>query len=191
MKTTNKPKSIFLLLLITFLCINLSCKKNDDMVPDQILKNNYSGTLTVRNTNTYPEWDETAQVDVTIDKDGLVTFGNTSLTYSGEKIIDDDSKIVRSGSWTIYPTGILEQHNDIIYIQVDAGVSVVNDVQQVYEKDDLGNWILLYEVNYTGNPNSDLSFIFDDAETGGGSTCGITADTGSIIWTLLLTVTLD
>lgn len=191
MKTTNKPKSIFLLLLITFLCINFSCKKNDDMVPDQILKNNYSGTLTVRNTNTYPEWDKTAQLSVTIDKDGLVTFGNTTLIYSGETIIDDDSKIERSGSWTIDPTGILEQDNDIIYIQVDAGVIVVNDVQKIYAKDNDGNWQLMNETCFDSEPNSDLSFIFSEAETGGGSIISADSQTGSLTWTLVLAVALD
>ena len=191
MKTTNKPKSIFLLLLITFLCMNLSCKKNDDMVPDQILKNSYSGTLTVRNTNTYPEWDKTAQVGVTIDKDGLVTFGNTSLTYSGDTIINDDSKIERSGSWTIDPTGILEQDNDIVYIQVDAGVSVVNDVQKIYAKDNDGNWQLVNETNFDSTPNSDLSFVFNDAETGGGSIISADSGTASLTWTLVLAAAID
>ena len=194
MKTTNNLRNIVLFLPVTLLCMGLSCSKNekeDDMVPDQIQEHSYIGTLTVKNTNTYPEWDETAQVDVTIDKEmGLVTFGHTTLTYSGETIINNDAKIERSGSWTIDPTGRLEQDGDVVYVQVDAGVSVVNDIQKIYAKNNQGNWQLVNQTSFDSTPNSDLSFKLDDAVINGSV---ISADSGiaSLTWTLRLSVALD
>ena len=179
-----------LLLFVTLLCINISCKKDIDMVPDQLLSNSYVGTLTVRSFNSYPEWDKTASINVNIDKEtGLVIFGNTTLTYSGETIIEDDSKIERSGSWTIYPTGILMGEKQI-YVEVDAGVSVVNDVQKLYDKDDQGNWVLVIVTNLDSEPNSDLNFVLDDAVVSGSI---ISADAGSasLTWILKLDVALD
>jgi len=161
------------------------------MVPDPILEHDYAGFMKVRYTNTYPEWDVSTQVDVNIDKEfGLVDFGNATLNYSGETIINDDSKIERSGSWTINPSGRLEEDKGTINIPVDAGVVVVNDVQKIYARDNNGDWILMNQTNFDSEPNSDLVFELTEAETGGSV---VTAETeaGSITWSLHLTVDID
>lgn len=185
---TNKQ---LLLILIAVLCITISCKKDNDMVPGQILNNSYNGTLSVKNVNTYPEWDESAQVNVEIDKEfGLVTFSSTTLNYSGETIINDDSKIVRTGSWEIVPSGILKEDNNTIYIEVDAGISVVNDIQKIYAKNNEGLWELVNETNFDSQPNSDMVFDLNDAATSG-SVVSADSGTASLTWTLRLTVALD
>ena len=196
MKNHLKLKQLYilsLLLLITGLVLP-GCKKDDsnDMVPDNWLDNSYKGSLTVRYMNVYPAWDVSTTMDVEIDKvTGLVTISNATLNYSGETLVSADSKIQRSGSWSINPTSELRDKPDNPNIYVDAGIIIQNDVQNIYAKDNSGNWQLVNSTDFSGEtPESELSFNLNDAVIGG-STITASGAGGSITWTLILVVALD
>jgi len=168
-----------------------STNEENPMVPDNWLEHSYHGSLTVKSTNTYPEWAVSTRMNVTIDKElGLVEFEKGSLNYSGETLISPSSKIVRSGSWKISPTGRLEKDNDIVYVRVDAGVVVENDAQKLYAKNNSGEWKLVNETNFDSKPNSDLSFVLDEAIING-SVISANSEIASLKWTLRLTPGLD
>lgn len=173
-------------------CIDLGPKdEGSDMVPDNWLDRSYSGTLTVRYTNVYPEWDVSTSMNVEIEKElGSISIESKTLQYSGETMVSDDSKIERSGSWNIDPSAFFEGDTKTPRLNVDAGISVNNDVQKVYAKDQYGEWQLVNEVPFSGNPNSDLSFDFNEAHSSG-SVISVTTDGGSMTWTLALIPHLD
>ncbi len=194
MKKSNvTAQSIVIFYALVILIMFIGCaKKENDMAPENWLERSYYGTLMVRYTSVYPEWDVTAQMDVVIDKElGAVTVSDATLSYSGETVIDADSKIERSGSWEMYPIGRLEGTLDDRYVFIDAGVNVMNDVQNIYTKDNQGNWQLVNTLDFSGaEPNADLTFDFDDAIISG-AVINATSNAGSLTWTLLLTPALD
>lgn len=158
------------------------------MDPDPILTNDYQGHLFVQYTNTLPPWDVSTTMNVHIDKElGVVTIDNGTLSYSGDTIIQNDSRLVRSGEWAMYPIGTLMEDAGSKYMDVDAQVTVQNDVQRIYAKDNDGNWVLVNETPFNETPYSVVSFDFDDAVLNGGSYQSLVVATGSIIWRLTLT----
>ena len=77
----NSKKKIGMLILTIAIIFLISCSKEEPtpvepapIEPPEILTNDYSGWLELHFTNQYPAFDETAQVDVTINKYGEVTF---------------------------------------------------------------------------------------------------------------------
>jgi hypothetical protein len=157
------------------------------MIPDPVLTNDYQGQLYVRYTSTLPPWDVSTTMNVHIAKDlGVVTIDGGTLSYSGDTIINGDSRLVRSGQWSMSPNGILMEDAGRKYIDVDAQVTVQNDIQRIYAKDNDGNWVLVNETPFNETPYSVVSFDFDDAETNG-SYQSLVVATGSIIWRLTLT----
>jgi hypothetical protein len=196
MKKTTAYHRLFFLFIITAGCLLLAgCEKKEDppdMAPENWLERSYIGILTVQYTSVYPEWDVSTQMDVVIDKElGAVTIDNATLDYSGETLVSDDSKIERSGSWGLYPTGRLEGTWDDRYVFIDAGIVIQNDMQKIYAKDDEGAWQLVSSLDFSGSePNSDLTFDFDDAIING-SIISVTTNAGSLTWTLYLTPALD
>jgi len=131
-------KNFKTLLLLTLFCITLfSCKK-------QALTNSYIGELHLDYTNTYPEWSVSESMNVKINKDALITIESGTVTYSGETLISDDSKIERSGHWNMSPNGQFADGSKE-NIEIDAVISVLNDITKIYAKDDSGNWILVQQ----------------------------------------------
>lgn len=179
---------LMFLMFLSFLVI-LGCNKKEEpnMVPDPILTNDYQGQLFVQSTNMLPPWNVSTTMDVFIDKElGAVTIDGGTLSYSGDTIINDDSRLVRSGEWAMYPIGTLMEDAGRKYMDVDAQVNVQNDVLSVYAKDDNGNWVLMYETPFNETPYSVVSFDFDEAVLNG-SYQSLVVATGSIIWRLTLT----
>jgi hypothetical protein len=157
-------------------------------VTGSILDSNYSGTLYLRFSNTFPEFDESTQVAVEIDKYGGVTFETGTLSYEGE---DDNgqSKLKRSGTLTLAPYGNVFHANGGIIIEVDENTSFNERFQQwVWDKSTL-TWIPVMDENFSGTWNGGLGFDLDEAVISG-STVGVTNAQGSVIWTLVLTPTL-
>ena len=188
MKKNNLLLSLLSLVFLSFLIIQ-SCKKKEEpnMIPDPVLTNDYQGQLFVRYTSTLPPWDVSTTMDVHIDKEfGLVTIDGGSLSYSGDTVIDNNSRLVRSGQWGMNPTGILMEDASRKYIDVDAQVTVQNDVQRIYAKDNEGNWQLVNETPFNETPYSVVSFDFDEAVLNG-SYQSLVVATGSIVWRLTLT----
>ncbi len=178
-------KLIFTLISILYLGCDKSNPDNDNN--DVKLDYNYSGFLNIRYTNTLPEWDVSTQISADIDKDlGVILFDSGILSYSGETMTEDDSKISREGTWNINPTGFFKQIGDSILIEVDGGVTVVNDVQKIWGKDDKGQWILLNETTFNETPDAQLVFSLIEAQLNG-SIVSVEETTGSITWTLGLT----
>ncbi|MBN2612372.1 MAG: hypothetical protein JXB00_12505 [Bacteroidales bacterium] len=188
-KTISKVITMALILAFA-----TGCTKKDppNMAPDNWLERSYLGVLTINYTSVYPEWNVSATMDVTIDKEmGDVMVSSTTLNYSGETIIDEDGKIERTGSWELVPTGRLEGTWEDRYVFIDAGIIIQNDVQKIYAKDDQGNWQLVSTVDFSGaEPNSDLTFDFDEANSSG-SVISVASAAGSITWTLHLMPALD
>lgn len=132
---------LFLLTGILFSgCFLFEEENNEPEIPDNWLEHSYLGTLTVQYTNTYPEWNESAVMDVDIDKQtGLINFSGTILSFSGETLISVDSKITRSGSWNINPLGLLINDEGTVYVQVDAQVVVNSEYRSYMLKPVTGN----------------------------------------------------
>ncbi|MFU8843767.1 MAG: hypothetical protein ACNA7V_08170 [Bacteroidales bacterium] len=156
---------------------------------DNILENDYSGTLRVEFNNTMPEFSAEAIMDVEIMKFGNVDIYSGTLQYYGETLVSDNSKIERHGQWDINPDGVLIKDGGELYLVVDAKIDVAFDVTKVYAKDSNGNWVLVSEYDYLGQPGSQLSFNFWEAVISG-STTGTNDQYGSIMWTLQLTPTI-
>ena len=188
----NKFSGMYVIIIACLFLISCDKKDQEDPTPDNWLDNSYKGSLTVRYMNVYPAWDVSTTMDVEIDKvTGLVTISNATLNYSGETLVSADSKIQRSGSWSINPTSELRDKPDNPNIYVDAGIIIQNDVQNIYAKDNSGNWQLVNSTDFSGQtPESELSFNLNDA-TINGSTITASGAGGSIIWTLILSPALD
>ena len=186
-----KPEFPFITaLLLCFISISCNKKDNSDLVPAPLFKNSWEGSLEVTFTNLIPPWSESSTLmSVHIDTWGIVSIEDGSLEYNGDTIINNSSRIERGGFWQMSPEGILKTYGGVDHIDVDAHVNIFSDVQNVYAKDNDGNWILVGTFDYSGTPGSDISFIFNDA-IATGSTVGINEPTGSIIWILQLSPTL-
>lgn len=187
--------SVFKIVILVFLTLAmLSCKKdkeedNDIPVIDEVLSNDYSGSLSVNFTNQLPEFSVEETMAVEINKFGLVSINSGTLDYYGETMVSDDSKIERSGQWTMEPTGILMTEGGVNYVKVDAHITINFDNQKVYAKNNQGEWELVAEIPYSGNPNSDLNFNFNDAILNNeGSVVQAQGELGSIVWHLLLVI---
>jgi len=180
--------NICIILLSLFLITAVSCKKEEDpnIIPDPLLDNNYRGSLYVKWTNTLPPWSATTSMDVFIDKQlGVITIDAGTLSYSGDTIIGDDSRLERSGQWSMNPTGILMGTVGNLTIDIDTDVVVQNDVQRIYAKVD-GEWVLVNETPFNETPYSEFTFDFNEAILNG-STISVSVGTGSILWRLTLT----
>lgn len=178
-------KNIFY--VFPLLIVLVSCSKDEEIPQDNpILDANYEGWLDIRFTNEYPPWDVSKRLQASINKKmEVILFETGSLSYSGEKIISNSSKITRTGNWLIEPAGFLKKSGADISIEVDGGVKVQNDIQRIYGKNNSGEWILLNETDFSSSPDAQLVFSLNEA-TINGSVVKVTAETGSISWSLFL-----
>jgi hypothetical protein len=150
----------------------------------QVLSNEYSGFLQLRFTNTYPAFDETAQVDVTINKYGEVTFDSGTLTYNADDN-NGQSRIVRNGTLQLNPTGNYFDNNGEDFIAVDENTTV-NENLIVYYWSGQG-WVEALNENITETWHGGLAFSIDDAAINGSIIQVVTAQ-GSVTWGLHLVV---
>ncbi len=171
-------------LIVALLSMPGCGSSNNATGPDpEVLDNNYSGTLHLNFSNTFPEFDESTSVSVEVDKYGNMTFGTGTLDYSGE---DDNGeiKIKRTGTLTIQPNGeyISETGNEHLAVNENT---TVNEHMQTWVWDG-SEWQPYMDENITATWNGGLVFDLDEAATIG-SVCEITNSQGSIVWTLTLT----
>lgn len=149
-----------------------------------VLSNEYSGFLQLRFTNTYPTFDETAQVDVTINKYGEVTFGTGTLSYSGDDN-NGQSRIVRNGTIQLNPTGYYFDNNGADFIGVDENATI-NENLIVYYWDGI-QWVEALNENITDTWHGGYAFSIVDAVINGSIIQVVTAQ-GSVTWGLYLVV---
>jgi len=157
-------------------------------VISSILDYNYTGTLYLRFTNTFPEFDESTQVAVEIDKYGGVTFETGTLSYEGDDH-DEQVRIKRSGTLTLAPYGNVFHANGDIIIEVDENTSFNERFQQWVWDKQTSTWIPVIDENFSGTWNGGLGFYLKDAVTEG-STVSVTTGQDSVIWTLTLAATI-
>ncbi len=149
-----------------------------------VLSNEYSGFLQLKFSNTYPEFDETAQVDVTINRFGEVTFGSGTLTYNADGN-NGQSRIIRNGTLQINPNGYYFDNGGEDYIGVNENTTI-NENMIVYYWD--GNtWVEVLNENITNTWNGGLAFSIDDAVLTGSIIQVVTVQ-GSASWGLYLVV---
>lgn len=188
-KKLKNRTSLLLILLLPGL-VFFSCKKDRDKpvpVPEPVLQQDYAGSLVVQSVNEMPPWSETSiGMNLFIDGElGVVSIENGSLEYNGDTILNGNSRIERGGFWNMSPTGILKTYSGINYLDVDARISVMGDVQNVYARDNYGNWVLVNSINVTGTPESRLSFVLQEA-IDASAVVNVADQFGSVTWTLSL-----
>ena len=149
-----------------------------------VFANDYSGFLQLRLTNQYPAFDETAQVDVTINKFGQVTFGSGTLSYSGDDN-NGQSRIVRNGTLQLNPTGNYFDNSGEDYIAVDENTTVTENMI-VYYWDGM-QWVEALNENINDTWHGGLAFSIDDAVLTG-SIVQVVTGQGSVTWGLYLVV---
>lgn len=199
MKKTIRHKGLLLLISLFIFAIS-GCDDSgpESDPPDMVIDyfpQSYEGTLVVQFTNTIPEWNVATSMNVSIIKTlGVIEIDSATLSYSGDDIIvPENSRIARSGRWSIDPIADEAGFTSSGYtvLPVNANITVNNDTTRVYGWDDESKtWKLAQEVDTgTQTPNSDLVFNIDDAVLGG-SVVSASGTGGSITFTLYLTPTL-
>ena len=179
-------KKVFLLILALHSLILLSCSKDEQnpTEPPQVLSHDHMGFLQLRFTNTFPAFDETAQVDVTIDKYGKVTFGTGTLTYNADDN-NGQARIVRVGTLSLNPKGSHFVSNGEDYIGVDENTTIVENMIVYYWDDSSQSWIEMINENINNTWNGGLAFNIVDAVLNGSVIQSVNA-WGSVTWGLYL-----
>jgi len=180
MKNKYITRSVILSILLTSLLIT-ACSKEDE----PLLETDYDGSLRVEYINTYPPWAVSADMEVTMTRDGVMTIMTEALSYSGELTLED-SRIVRSGTWLLRPEGYFENAN--LTIVINPNIEVSNDLTEVWAKDNYGNWVKVsQDMPYNGPAGGPVTFSFAMATTDpSGSVQAVSEGTGAITWTLAL-----
>ena len=152
----------------------------------QVLSNEYSGFLQLRFTNTYPAFDETTQVDVDINKYGVVTFGSGTLTYNADDN-NGQSRIIRNGTLQLNPTGYYFDNGGEDYIGVDENTTINENMIVYYWDDNSQTWVEVINENISNTWNGGLAFSIDEAVING-SIIQVVTPQGSVTWGLYLVV---
>lgn len=135
-------KKTFLLILALQSLIIYSCSKDEQnpTEPPQVLSHDHVGFLQLRFTSTFPAFNETTQVDVTVDKYGKVTFGTGTLSYNADDN-NGQSRIVRVGSLSLNPRGSHFVSNGEDYIEVDENTTINENMIVYYWDDNSQSWV--------------------------------------------------
>ncbi len=160
------------------------CGSQDD---GPLLQSSYTGTLGLSITNAFPPFDAFTQVNVEIDINGHVTIGTGTLAYDGEGIHESgDSKIRRSGTLNLAPSGTIAPSGDDFIVSILENTSYDETFQQWVWDDDNKVWIDALDYEVSGTWNEGLGFSLQDAQLSG-STVGVFNGQGVITWRLSLT----
>jgi hypothetical protein len=181
-------KKVFLLILVLHSLILLSCSMDEQnpTEPPQVLSHDHMGFLQLRFTNTFPAFDETVQVDVTVDKYGKVTFNTGTLSYNADDN-NGQSRIVRVGTLSLNPKGSHFVSNGEDFIEVDENTTINENMIVYYWDDNSQSWIEMINENINNTWHGGLAFNIDDAVLNGSVIQSVTA-WGSVVWGLYLVV---
>lgn len=183
MKYKHLTQSFFVAFFIGSLLL-ASCSKEDQ----PLFETAFDGYLRVEYINTYPPWAVSADMEVTMTENGVISIMTEALGYSGELTLED-SRIIRSGTWLLRPEGYFENSNSTIVI--NPNIEVSNDVTEIWVKDNYGNWVKVpNDIVYNGPAGGPVTFSFAMATTDPvGSVQAVIEGTGAITWTLTLVET--
>jgi hypothetical protein len=149
--------------------------------PPDVLSNSYTGYLTLHFTNdVLPTFDETARIDVDVDKQGNMTFTSGTLSYDSDEN-NGQLRIRRAGTIRLNPNGKYFKNGDEECFDVKENSTVTETITTwVWNGTD---WQQMMSETVTDTWNGGLVFYLADAEMNG-SDCGVTLPTGSAVWTL-------
>jgi len=109
MSRSKLPTQILPAILV-FLSIALTLAVNSaDTLADpnrtQVLDHTYAGFLYVEFICTMPEFSSSAQMDVHINRQGVVSISDADMSYGGSEDLQDGCVYERTGTWEIRPYG--------------------------------------------------------------------------------------
>lgn len=171
-------------ILLIFCLLASGCSKEEE----DIFEEDYNGLLTVEYINTFPDWTASTNMEISILKTGKVVIEAGNISYSGEYVLEGgDSKITRSGNWSLAPEGRIEKGGGQTYIVIDPVINVQDDITTIYARDNSGNWVKFYDAIYNGPSGGAVTFSFEQAVLSPGATeTGVSDGTGEVTWTLFL-----
>jgi len=154
-----------ILLVSLFLCLLVACnKKEDDINPGQ----DYSGTLTLDYSRTFPTLDAKVIIPVEIAENGTVTFTNPQQTvFVGEsqKMIEGERiKVREEGTISVSaPSGVSAITDGKEYLEVNLSF-LLEGTQYVWKYED-SQWLKMSEQPFLmENPvESPLHFRIENA----------------------------
>jgi len=179
-------KKVIYSLLTIPLFFMLSCSEDNQgpTEPPQVFSNAHMGFLKLDFTNQFPAFNETVQVDVTIDVYGKVTFGTGTLSYNADDN-NGQSRIVRVGTLSLNPKGSHFVNNDEDYIQVDENTTINENMIVYYWDDNSQSWVEVINENINNTWHGGLAFNVDDAVWSGSVIQSVNV-WGSVTWGLYL-----
>jgi hypothetical protein len=182
------PK-LFIVILTVLLIFLISCSEEEPTGPPQVFVAEYNGFLKLTFTSQFPSFNESAQVDVHIDKYGKATFGTGTLSYNADDN-NGQSRIVRIGTLSLNPKGSHFVSNGEDYLEVNENTTI-NENMIVYYWDDVSqSWFEFLNEDINSTWNGGLAFNVADAVLIGSVVQSVTA-WGSATWGLYLFAPLD
>jgi hypothetical protein len=170
-------------------CFGDGCSGDDGTVtgppkpPPDVLSNEYGGLLKLRFANdVIPQFNEAADVNVSVDKQGKMTFGTGTLSYNADEN-NGQIRIRRVGTITIRPNGKYFKDGDKDAFDVKEN-STVNETITMWVWNG-ASWQQTMNETVTDTWNGGLAFYLNDA-TADGSTVGQVTGTGEVEWSLHL-----
>jgi len=181
-----------ILLVSLFLSLLVACdKKEDDINPGK----NYTGTLTLEYSRTFPTFQSFITVDVEINQTGeVILLQPSSVNYSGEseKMIEGDRiKLREEGSISVTSTqGEWIKKDGKEFLSVD--LSCLLDGRQILWAYDGYNWMKVSETPFTHENPVECPMLFRIenavmAEAICGASCCDTWGNTCFRWRLVLT----
>ncbi len=138
------------------------------------------GTLTLRLTNEFPAFDETAVMEVTVYNTNEMEIEEGSLAYDADDEMEQ-ARMARSGNLAIAPTGIFNPVSD--HYEIIENTTVTEHLQTWVW--DGTSWMSVLDQNVDEFWDGGLAFKKREAETDG-AVIEATSALGSVTWTLVL-----
>ncbi len=143
---------------------------------DPVLDRAYEGFLHVLFTCSHPQFESSAQMDVHVTIDGIVTVSEATMNYGGTE--PGECTYTRTGTWNLAPYGYYRvgppQH-----IEVNENITFSEHLLMVCPPP-VGT---VMDESPSGNLNGGLAFDFLEAQTDGAVVQVVNGD-DSIRWTL-------
>jgi hypothetical protein len=181
-------KKILLMLLSASVLIFSfdGCKKKDDGGDDpsdqEIFDKDYTGSLNLYFSNTFPEFESETNIVFSVNKYGDMLFNQGTLFYSGTSD-NGQAKLQREGELTIAPHGETVKNGDEIMFEVDENTVVVETYKMwVWDGQ---QWIQQVNESITDVWNDGLSFSYLEA-IADGSVVEVSNANGTVRWTFAM-----